>query len=121
MLFVRKIMFPRFLRPLIVSLVCIASAFAEEVPSSAAVPVPQPGMEKRHAEKVAAVRARKFDLLLIGDSITHGFDNPEFKAVWEQFFAPRNAICLGYSGGRTENILWNLAKRADGKSVFFSM
>ena len=89
MLFVRKIMFPRFLRPLIVSLVCIASAFAEEAPSSAAVPVPQPGMEKRHAEKVAAVRARKFDLLLIGDSITHGFDNPEFKAVWEQFFAPR--------------------------------
>ena len=103
MLFVRKIMFPRFLRPLIVSLVCIASAFAEEVPSSAAVPVPQPGMEKRHAEKVAAVRARKFDLLLIGDSITHGFDNPEFKAVWEQFFAPRRCHLSG------------LQRRADGE------
>lgn len=30
-----------------------------------------------------------------------------------------DAICLGYSGGRTENILWNLAKLADGKHVFF--
>jgi hypothetical protein len=88
-------MLPRVLRPLIVSLVCIASAFAEEVPSSAAVPVAQPGMEERHAEKVAAVRAHKFDLLLIGDSITHGFDNPEFKAAWEQFFAPRRCHLSG--------------------------
>lgn len=104
-----KFMFPRFLRPLAVSLLCTASAFAGDAPSSASIPVAQPGMEKRHAEKVAAVRAHKFDLLLIGGSITHGFDNPEFKAVWEQFFAPRNAIGLGYSGGRTENILWNLA------------
>ena len=66
-------------------------------------------MEKRHAEKVAAIKAHQFDLLLIGDSITHNFDNAAYKAVWEQFFAPRNAIGLGYSGGRTENILWNLA------------
>ena len=89
MLGARKFMFPRFLRPFAVSLLCTASAFAQDAPSSAAIPVAQPGMEERHEEKVAAVRARKFDLLLIGDSITHGFDNPEFKAVWEQFFAPR--------------------------------
>lgn len=77
--------------------------------SSATVPVPQRGMEKRHAQKVAAVAKHKYDLLLIGDSITHNFDNPRFKKVWDQFYAPRNAICLGYSGGRTENILWNLS------------
>ena len=105
----RNFMFSRFLRPFVVLLIFAASSFAQDAPSSAAIPVPQRGMEQRHAEKVAAVRALKFDLMLIGDSITHGFDNPEFKAVWEQFFAPRNAICLGYSGGRTENILWNLA------------
>ena len=109
MLGARKLMLPRFLRPLAVSLLCTASAFAGEAPSSAAIPVPQSGMEKRLAAKVAAVRAHKFDLLLIGDSITHNFDKPEYKAVWEQFFAPRNAIGLGYSGGRTENTLWNLA------------
>lgn len=102
-------MFPRFLRPLAVSLVCTASAFAQDAPSSAAISVPQGGMEKRHAEKVAAIEGHPFDLLLIGDSITHNFDNAAYKAVWEQFFAPRNAIGLGYSGGRTENILWNLA------------
>ncbi len=109
MLGASKSMFPRFLRPLAVSLLCTASAFAEGAPSSAAIPVPQGGMEKRHAEKVAAIKAHQFDLMMIGDSITHNFDNAAYKGVWEQFFAPRNAIGLGYSGGRTENILWNLA------------
>ena len=109
MLGVRKFMFPRFLRPLAVSLLCTASVFAEDAPSSAAIPVPQSGMEKRHAEKVAAIKGHRFDLLLIGDSITHNLDKAAYKAVWEQFFAPRNAIGLGYSGGRTENTLWNLA------------
>jgi lysophospholipase L1-like esterase len=85
-----------------------ASAFAADAPGSPVFPVQQQGSEKRHAEKVARIKAEKFDLLMIGDSITHNFDHPPFKAVWDQFFAPRKAISLGYSGGRTENILWNL-------------
>jgi len=75
---------------------------------SPVVPVAQGGMGPRHAEKVAAAKAGNHDLLLIGDSITHNFDLPPYKAVWDQFFAPRHALDLGYSGGRTENILWNL-------------
>lgn len=102
-------MSPRFLRPVVLSLLSIASVLADEAPSSSAIPVPQRGMEARHAEKVAAIKAHQFDLLMIGDSITHNFDKPAYKAVWDQFFAPRNAINLGYSGGRTENTLWNLA------------
>ncbi|OYV07079.1 MAG: hypothetical protein CFE26_02940, partial [Verrucomicrobiales bacterium VVV1] len=82
---------------------------AQEVAGkSPVIPVPQRGMERRHAEKVAAAKAGDHDLLMIGDSITHNFDKPEYQAVWKQFFAPRNALNLGYSGGRTENILWNL-------------
>lgn len=74
----------------------------------ATVPVPQPGMEKRHAEKVALARQHRYDLLMIGDSITHGLEGPAFASVWQQFYAPRNALNLGYGGARTENILWNL-------------
>ncbi len=86
-----------------------AFVFAQEVAGqSPVIPVPQRGMEKRHAEKVAAAKAGDHDLLMIGDSITHNFDKPEYQAVWKQFFSPRNALNLGYSGGRTENILWNL-------------
>lgn len=94
-------------------LACFGTALlavhADDAVNPAIVPVPQRGMEKRHTEKVAAIKQRSHDLLLIGDSITHAFDRAEFKPVWDQFFAPRNAIALGYSGARTENILWNLA------------
>ncbi len=78
-------------------------------PGAATTPMVQRGWEQRHAEKVAAIAGKKFDLLLIGDSITHNVDRAEYRDVWDTFFAPRNANCLGYSGARTENILWNLS------------
>ncbi len=97
------------LRCLAVVIALSACTDAEDAPNSAIVPVPQPGMERRHAEKAALAKSHAYDLLMVGDSITHNFDTPAFQPVWQQFFAPRNALDLGYSGGRTENILWNLA------------
>jgi len=93
--------------------ICLAVLFAlgtraAEPGVSPVVPAPQPGMEARHLAKVAEAKAGNHDLLLIGDSITHNLENPDYKAVWNQFFAPRHAFDLGYSGARTENILWNL-------------
>jgi lysophospholipase L1-like esterase len=76
--------------------------------NTAIIPTEQGGWKDRRAGKRKAIAEKKFDLLMIGDSITHNFDRPEFKPVWDKFFAPRNAISLGYSGGRTENTLWNL-------------
>jgi lysophospholipase L1-like esterase len=81
---------------------------AETPANTAVVAAPQSGMAARHQEKFQAARAKSHDLLLIGDSITHNLDLPAYKEVWDQFFAPRHALDLGYSGARTENILWNL-------------
>ena len=47
------------------------------------------------------------DLLMLGDSITEGWEN-EGKTVWEKYYADRNAVNLGYGGDRTENLLWRL-------------
>lgn len=77
--------------------------------NAAVIPVPQKGMEERHAEKVAMARAHKYDLLMIGDSIMHGLERASVKPVWDTYFGARNALNLGYGGARTENILWNLA------------
>ncbi len=82
---------------------------AAPVANPATVPVPQGGWGARHQQKCAALAKDKFDLLMVGDSITHNFEKPEYQPVWNRFFAPRHAINLGYSGARTENILWNLA------------
>lgn len=74
---------------------------------------PTPADDARHAEKVAAVRSGSYDLVLIGDSITHslgelGGKYEPMKAVWDRHFAPRKAINLGHNGYRTEQILWCL-------------
>ncbi|MGE4569427.1 MAG: GDSL-type esterase/lipase family protein [Bacteroidales bacterium] len=63
----------------------------------------------RHAEKVALVAQNRYDLIFIGNSITHNLEKAQYQPVWNQFYAPRNALNLGYSGYRTENILWNIA------------
>jgi lysophospholipase L1-like esterase len=100
----------RFL--LLLAGLCLAgcqSRVSRVTPDPANVPMPQAGMEARHAAKAEAAGGHSYGLLLIGDSITHNFEKPEYQGVWQAFFAPRDALNLGYSGGRTENILWNLA------------
>jgi lysophospholipase L1-like esterase len=52
-------------------------------------------------------------LLLIGDSITHNYDkaeppNQNFQPIWQQYYAPRKALNLGFSGDTTANVLWRL-------------
>lgn len=85
-------------------------------PNPAAIPV-EGYSPKRHAEKVALIKNHKYDLLMIGNSITNNLEKPQYQPVWNQFYAPRNAINLGYSGYRTENILWNIQNgELDGQS-----
>jgi lysophospholipase L1-like esterase/acetyl esterase/lipase len=101
----------------------LLKTFLEEKPAVAAsglnpatVPV-QGYATKRHAEKLALVAKEKFDLIMIGNSITNNFEKPEYQPVWNQFFAPRKALNLGYSGYRTENIIWNIQNgQIDGQS-----
>lgn len=96
-----------------ISVLCAIDAQPRKpAPGDADFPTENP--TERHTQKVAQVKAGKFDLVLIGDSITHtagempgGIYEP-LRAVWERHFAPRHAINLGHNGFRTENILWNL-------------
>ena len=92
----------------------------EPAPPSSLVPVTQgrewPGYEwaKRHAGVCANVRARKPQIVFIGDSITHFFGGEprdrggSGQAVWQKYYDSRNAANLGYGWDRTENVLWRL-------------
>lgn len=64
--------------------------------------------KQRHAEKVELLKREKFDLLMIGNSITNNFEKPEYQPIWTQFFGSRKAINLGTSGYRTENLIWEV-------------
>ena len=45
----------------------------------------------RHEEKLARIKKGNVDLLMIGDSITHGWENAG-KKVWDEHYALRNAV-----------------------------
>ena len=68
----------------------------------------------RHKAVLEAVRSHPdTQLLLIGDSITNNYDkaNPpdeNFQPTWKQFYEPRKALNLGFSGDTTGNVLWRL-------------
>ncbi|UCG57559.1 MAG: DUF1080 domain-containing protein [Phycisphaerales bacterium] len=53
------------------------------------------------------VKHGNVDLLFIGDSITHGWEGGG-KKYWDQYYAPRNAVNMGFGGDRTQHVLWRL-------------
>ncbi len=83
---------------------------AAPVASATAAPQsddPQNWWQKRHAEKMELVRKGGSEIVFIGDSITHGLEG---SAIWKEKFAaaPYSALNLGFSGDRTEHVLWRL-------------
>lgn len=82
--------------------------FAQEKKHSAITPVPRDAnWMKRHDSFNERVKKGNVDLLLIGDSITQGWEGSG-KKVWEKYYTPRNAVNLGIGGDRTEHVLWRL-------------
>jgi len=75
----------------------------------------------RHEAKLREVRearaaGRPIDLVLIGDSITHGWEDAG-RTVWDEHLAPRQALGLGFWGDCTEHVLWRLQQgEVDGLS-----
>ena len=61
----------------------------------------------RHEQKLAEAQKLEgqVDLLFIGDSITHGWESGG-KAVWNEYYAHRRPFNVGFSGDRTEHVLW---------------
>jgi len=92
----------------LVALLFASTAFAQDKPNDAVVPAPRDGnWMKRHDSFNARVKEGNADLIFIGDSITQGWE-VNGKAVWEEFYAKRNAVNLGISGDRTQHVLWRL-------------
>jgi lysophospholipase L1-like esterase len=66
----------------------------------------------RHQEKLAEAAkliatGRGPELVFIGDSITQGWEK-EGRDIWQRHYAGYRALNLGFSGDRTENVLWRL-------------
>lgn len=71
------------------------------------------GWEERHETKKALAAQHQFDLVFVGDSITHLLEgDPDLpnggQRYWKEFYQPRNALNLGFGWDRTQNVLWRL-------------
>lgn len=75
----------------------------------------------RHAEKLAerdAYLAKQGSpsVVFVGDSITQGWEKGNGQSVWKENIAPRGAMNLGFSGDRTEHVLWRLGAGEAGEA-----
>lgn len=61
----------------------------------------------RHKAVNERLKQGNVDLLFIGDSITHGWENTG-KEIWDTYYASRNTVNMGFSGDRTQHVLWRL-------------
>ena len=86
-----------------------AVATPERVKENTAVqPAPRTGSwMQRHESFNERVKKGNVDLLMIGDSITHGWEGSGRK-VWDEYYGDRNAVNLGIGGDRTQHVLWRL-------------
>ena len=66
-----------------------------------------PWWKDRHEEKRTLAQQGDWELVFIGDSITHGWER-NGKAAWDQYYGERKALNLGFGGDRTEHVLWRL-------------
>lgn len=61
----------------------------------------------RHEEKLEDSGRENTRLLFLGDSITQGWENAG-EEIWNHHYAKYGSFNLGFSGDRTENVLWRL-------------
>ena len=76
-------------------------------------PVDADWWKQRFDEKNKILQQGNVDLLMIGDSITHFWDDTQFWKdhgfdVWQKYFADMKPVNLGHGGDQTQHVLWRL-------------
>jgi len=103
--------FPSFAVILTVSfaLLCGQALAKDSQAFASTKPVPRKDAWWQARQKAMNERVKKgnVDLLMIGDSITHGWET-QGKNVWKKFYEKRNAVNLGIGGDQTQHVLWRL-------------
>ena len=90
-------------------------AFAQSCPDNAPAITPEPLMADwasdwwmpRHEAKLTEKGRETAEVLFIGDSITNEWETTG-KAVAEDYFSKFSIFNIGFSGDRTENVLWRI-------------
>ena len=100
---------------LLLSLTILCISASAQRPNSAVIPahhLDREGWKQRHEKILEQVKSSDPQLIMIGNSITHNIDKPDRKIFWDQYLNELDAVNLGISGDRTENVIWRLQNGA---------
>ncbi len=99
----------------------IASLKLEEIPlaehlpqTCISVPPEFKGWQERLQRDVKQLAEQKPDFVIMGDSVTVGWEK-QGKEAWEKQIAPFNSYAFGVAGDRVEQLLWRLENSPIGK------
>ncbi|GAA5496070.1 hypothetical protein Rhal01_02251 [Rubritalea halochordaticola] len=108
---------------LILATPLLAQVSTEVAKSRSTVPAERtdkwaPSWKERHEllVKRANTNTKDYQLVFVGDSITHSWERAG-KKVWADNFAKFGALNLGIGGDRTEHVLWRLQNGAWPKDL----
>ncbi|MGH7137630.1 MAG: GDSL-type esterase/lipase family protein, partial [Pirellulales bacterium] len=77
-------------------------------PSIVPVPVDLVPWTLRDAQIAAAAADNHGPVVFVGDSITQAWQLPAGESVWDQYYAPLDALDAGMGGDTTQNVLWRI-------------
>jgi lysophospholipase L1-like esterase len=91
--------------------------YSSKTANTAIIPVPRLEMDsydwyQRHRDVLAAQKQSEPHVVLIGDSITHFWDDLPAASgphAWERAFGGLSVLNLGFGWDRTQNVLWRLS------------
>ena len=99
----------------------LCAAGAVHAQSPAETPVPRGSVQfrgetwlDRFYDNGSRLEAGDVDVLFIGDSITHAWEGTGL-ATWERYYGHRKAVNMGFSGDRTQHVLWRLLNGGLGR------
>lgn len=85
----------------------IALAMSQTVATTPVHRLGEDWWKQRHERCVELTKTGAVDVAFLGDSITQGWEGGG-KAMWDKHLAPLKPGNFGFSGDRTEHVLWRL-------------
>lgn len=85
----------------------VAEALGDSPVDCNPTPVDADWWRDRFNQKNEILKQGDVDILMIGDSITHGWEGAGAEQ-WQKYYGDKKAINLGHGGDQTQHVLWRL-------------
>lgn len=88
-------------------------AYAKLTQGTSPTLTPVPRLDKewwiaRHNDIVSRVKQGDVNIIMVGDSITQRWET-DGKQIWDKYYGSRNAVNMGFSGDKVQNVLWRIS------------